>query len=146
MRAIEEIKADIKKNHSRECRDDQPELWDEIVKKSDELWLEYFKTLTDGISTERLEAICTAEQEGRLVVLPCKVLYEPTWDAGEKCDLKCPPGECDACDKAEQFIYERKCTQQNMKQIGKTVFLTREEAEKALRGGGEDNGSDGRMP
>lgn len=37
----------------------------------------YFQ-ITDGIPLDRLEQICNAEREGRLVVLPCKVgVYYP---------------------------------------------------------------------
>ena len=52
-------------------------------------------------------------------------------------DLICPvsvdgEGCCSFCDKGELCIYERKCRQEHIEQIGKTVFLTREEAEAAL--------------
>ena len=85
----------------------------------------------------RLRELAEADRAGRLVVLPCKTVFELTWDAGPDCDLVCPVtidghGCCDFCDKGELFIYESKCRQEHMDQIGKTVFLTREEAEKAL--------------
>ena len=78
-----------------------------------------------------------ADKDGRLVVLPAKTVFELTWDAGPDCDLICPvsvdgEGCCSLCDKGELCIYERKCRQEHIEQIGKTVFLTREEAEKAL--------------
>lgn len=81
-----------------------------------------------------------AEQDGRLVVLPSKTVYELTWDAGPGCDLTCPIstdgiGLCDFCDNGKLFVYERPCTQERLKELGKTVFLTREEAEAALKGG-----------
>ena len=84
-----------------------------------------------------------AEQDGRLVVLPAKTVFELTWDAGPECDIVCPvsingEGCCDFCDKGKLFVYERTCTQELLKELGKTVFLTREEAEAALAGkGGE---------
>lgn len=85
----------------------------------------------------RLRELAEADRAGRLVVLPCKTVFELTWDAGPDCDLVCPVsidghGCCDFCDKGELCIYERKCLQEHIEQIGKTVFLTREEAEKAL--------------
>lgn len=40
---------------------------------------------------------------------------------------------CDLCSKAKQFAYERPCTPDLLKGLGKTVFLTREEAEAALK-------------
>lgn len=86
---------------------------------------------------ERLCELAKAEQDGRLVVLPAKTIFELTWDAGKSCDLLCPvsidgKGCCELCDNAAQLIYERSCRQEHLSQIGKTVFLTREEAEAAL--------------
>lgn len=85
--------------------------------------------------------IIQAEQDGRLVVLPSKTVWELTMDAGPDCDLKCPVDAydealgCDLCSKAKPFAYERPYTQERLKGLGKTVFLTREEAEAALKGG-----------
>lgn len=85
----------------------------------------------------RLRELAKADRDGRLVVLPAKTVFELTWDAGPDCDLICPvsvdgEGCCSFCDKGELCIYERKCRQEHIEQIGKTVFLTREEAEAAL--------------
>ena len=70
------------------------------------------------------------------MILPAKTVYELTWDAGPDCDLICPvsvdgEGCCSFCDKGELCVYERKCRQEHIEQLGKTVFLTREEAERA---------------
>ena len=86
---------------------------------------------------DRLRELAEADRDGRLVVLPAKTVFELTWDAGPDCDLICPvsvdgEGCCSFCDKDELCIYERKCRQEHIEQIGKTVFLTREEAEAAL--------------
>ena len=62
----------------------------------------------------------TAEEEGRLVVLPCKVgtrVYEIYQFYG-----------CGAWE-----IEEHKIKLEDLDKIGKTVFLTEEEAEKELR-------------
>lgn len=85
----------------------------------------------------RLRELAEADKDGRLVVLPCKTVFELTWDAGPECDLVCPVsidgnGCCDFCDKGKLFAYERPCCQEHIERLGKTVFLTREEAEKAL--------------
>ena len=74
--------------------------------------------------------------DGRVVILPAKTVYELTWDAGPDCDLICPvsvdgEGCCSFCGKGELCVYERKCRQEHIEQLGKTVFLTREEAERA---------------
>lgn len=82
-----------------------------------------------------------AHDDGRLVVLPSKTVWELTMDAGPDCDMKCPVDAwdeslgCDLCSKAKQFAYERPCTKERMKELGKTVFLTREAAEAAMKGG-----------
>ena len=91
---------------------------------------------------DHLRDLLHAEQDGRLVVLPSKTVWELTMDAGPDCDLKCPVDAydealgCDLCSKAKPFAYERPCTQERLKGLGKTVFLTREEAEAALQKGG----------
>ena len=79
-----------------------------------------------------------AETEGRLVVLPCKTVFEPTWDAGKDCDLACPvlidgEGYCNLCEKAALFVRERPCKQDDIDRLGKTAFRTREEAETKLK-------------
>ena len=69
---------------------------------------------------EKLAEYETAEEDGRLVVLPCKVgtrVYEIYQFCG-----------CGAWE-----IEEHKIKLEDLDKIGKTVFLTREEAEKALR-------------
>ncbi len=86
---------------------------------------------------DRMRELAEADKDGRVVVLPVKTVFELTWDAGPDCDLVCPvsiddQGCCNLCDHGELCIYERKCRQEHIEQIGKTVFLTREEAEKAL--------------
>ena len=91
------------------------------------------------IKTDRLRELVQAEKEARLVVLPSKTVWELTMDAGPDCDLKCPVDAydealgCDLCSKAKPFAYERPCTQERLKGLGKTVFLTREEAEATMK-------------
>ena len=88
---------------------------------------------------DRLQEICNAERDGRLVLLPCKVgdtVYEPF--AGKVYEKT-----------VDRIIINRFTTPQIWIEtklpfatprlerwdmaIGKTVFLTREEAEKALK-------------
>ena len=95
------------------------------------------EAISKGVTFKRIVELMDADKDGRLVVLPAKTVFELTWDAGPDCDLVCPVsidghGCCDFCDKGELCIYERKCRQEHIEQIGKNVFLTREEAEKAL--------------
>lgn len=86
---------------------------------------------------EKIKEWIKADKDGRLVVLPAKTVYELVWDAGSNCDGMCPVsidgvGCCDFCDAGELCIYEAPCKQEHIGNIGKTVFLTREEAENAL--------------
>jgi hypothetical protein len=98
------------------------------------------------IPVERIEEICDAERDGRCVVLPCKVgdtVYEALleWDCTECLKTSFKPKVRErkvthfmlgksgdiilgvAGDGADYLIY------------GKTAFLTRAEAEEALKGG-----------
>ena len=73
-----------------------------------------------GQAINKLAEYETAEEEGRLVILPCKIgtrVYEIYQFCG-----------CGAWE-----IEEHKIKLEDLDKIGKTVFLTREEAEKALR-------------
>ena len=88
---------------------------------------------------KHVQDLLQAEKEGRMVLLPSKTVWELTMDAGPDCDMKCPVDVfdealgCDFCSRAKQFAYERPCTQELLKELGKTVFLTREEAEAAIK-------------
>lgn len=97
--------------------------------------------LTPGIPLDRLEFICTAEREGRCMVLPCKI-NDWVWF------VDCTSMDCDEC---ENLIHGTNCKWLNkpicpkgevrkvlfrydmIPQYGKTVFLTRPEAEAALQ-------------
>ena len=87
---------------------------------------------------DELKEVVQAKREGRCVVLPAKTVFELTWDAGPGCDMACPlsidgVGQCDYCDHGKLFVYERPCRQEHIERIGADVFLTREEAQAALR-------------
>ena len=115
---------------------------------------------------DHIRDIIKAEQDGRMVVLPCKVgdtvyeisnntdacngcqHYEGIYGSGESwcaqiddVDLRCYPNiaEKPLCEKQFMEVVEYKpeidwiFTHRN--DFGKTVFLTREEAEAALKGG-----------
>lgn len=93
----------------------------------------------DTSKVERIRELLKADKEGRLVVLPCKVgdrLYEVT---GRKTisvyKVKAIRVELFGLfiewDIVEGFVWQS-LSGINAGEIGKTVFLTREEAEKAL--------------
>lgn len=88
---------------------------------------------------DRLRGLAEADKDGRLVVLPCKVgdrLYEVT---GRKTisvyEVRAIRVELFGLfiewDIVEGFVWQS-LSSINAGEIGKTVFLTREEAEKAL--------------
>lgn len=147
MRAVEEIKADIEN-----CTSDKQEDYDK-------LWIEWFRAVANGIEPDRIEEICQAERDGRCVVLLVipqnKTLY---WIWGNEImpvlyrgilggcvdrDKKYHVTHNMATKKDRTFIngkkpFTYKAGDKRMfysEDIGKTVFLTKEEAEKALKGG-----------
>ena len=76
------------------------------------------------ISFGRLAELLTADSAGRLVVLPCKVgdtvyILRRTFDGAD-------------------VVGETELWWTDIPQLGKTVFLTREEAEKALKATKDD--------
>ena len=84
---------------------------------------------------DHLRDIIKAEQDGRLVVLPCKV-GDDVWFVrkfGKGQCIKRAEVSCINIDfRGEVFVSARRISGGY---IGKTVFLTREEAEAALKGG-----------
>ena len=87
-----------------------------------------------------------AEEQGRLVILPCKV-GDTVYALDRFCDGS--KGDCDswvACKECED--YQQEVSEYRIgtlaqavsviEMLGKTVFLTREEAEAALKGGLDD--------
>ena len=96
-----------------------------------------------GEAIDKLAAYEDAEEQGLLVILPQKTVYAIGWGEGKDCDHICPAkidgvGCCSLCDNGELIVYEEECHQEHLPSIGKTVFLTREEAEAALKGEPKD--------
>ena len=91
-----------------------------------------------------------AEAEGRLIVLPCKVgepcfrVYSCRCGCRERCKKKKEAKLVDVVPYPCGYAYyckriaESKFTLKYIADFGKTVFRTREEAEKALEGMGND--------
>lgn len=92
---------------------------------------------TQRITLKRLSELVTAEQDGRCVVLPCKVGTR-VWVIRQNCDLCCDmyaeePCLFGSCEYKE--VFESVFRYGTIDNFGKTVFLTREEAEAALKEG-----------
>ena len=118
------------------------------------------EAISKGVPFKRIVALMEADRAGRLVVLPCKV-GDTVWAASGKI-IKCEIDEIYLCDSGGiEFLVSFNCDGADCKScpfnnwtqdcsgecycdceygngsfkdsdIGKTIFLTREEAEKAL--------------
>ena len=74
------------------------------------------------------------EEQGLLLKLPCK-LGTTVYSIEDECEgdtISCMACECDDCDCLYRFIEEIAFDTYMMDSLGKTVFLTKEAAEKAL--------------
>jgi hypothetical protein len=88
-----------------------------------------------GLTPAEVAELAEAKKDGRLVVLPCKVGTR-VWIISQNCDLchdmyieePCLFGDCEY-----RGVIESVFTLSMTDIFGKTVFLTREEAEEALR-------------
>lgn len=130
MRTIEEIKSDLKDCYACEQKSclfpglntcGKPQCDSVIVYEA-----EMGKAVINLFSLDRLTEICNAERDGRCVVLPFPEgtqLYEVKTIFGEPC--------------LNKFVFDRtfsaNATQAIVDSIGKTVFLTPEAAERALK-------------
>lgn len=75
------------------------------------------------------------EEQGLLLRLPCKVgtsVYMVSQDCGGD-KLDCMRGDCEGCPCLYSFVEENKFEAYMLEDIGKTVFLTKEEAEQKLK-------------
>lgn len=107
------------------------------------LGFDEFNLVTAALN--RLAFYEDAHQNGRLLVLPCKV-GDKIFELVPKC--KPPFGVClfegglgmARCDnrRCKAYIQDRAFCLDDLYEIGKTVFLTREEAEEAMRKGEKD--------
>ena len=90
-----------------------------------------------GLTVERAAELGKADQEGRVVVLPCKigdtVYYIPRFNGKSYCGVSIGHVQMVGYTRAGIRVKVREYHPHNMDfMLGKTVFLTREEAEKAL--------------
>ncbi len=94
-----------------------------------------------NLSPEEVQELAQAKAEGRLVVLPCKPGDTVYRIISYKCNAVCNKlNACNSfiykgCKQAEFYVCPGTFQLNDMGWIGKTVFLTREEAEKALEVG-----------
>lgn len=91
-----------------------------------------------GATIDRLRELAEADKDGLCVVLPCKV-GDTVWRVIRHC-TESAFDDCVGCERNESGRCKPKFSEQAFSvglydQIGKTVFLTREDAEAALRAG-----------
>ena len=97
----------------------------------------------NGKAIRKLAYYEDAEEQGRLVILPCKVgdsYFTYSWGCHGSHDDCFEYDDCDECPHLKREI--RECKFKNVvhilnaeKDFGKSIFLSREEAEAAIRGG-----------
>lgn len=99
---------------------------------------EQLRQLCQGCDLDRLEKLVEADKDGRLVVLPCKV-GDIVWANldGMRHTRKCVIEFANIGSRVTTIVFStvdglREQYGVNPCSFGKTVFLTREEAEKAL--------------
>lgn len=96
-------------------------------------------TINGQITLQKaLEKYTQAEEQGRLVVLPCApdATY---WEMhGNIPAVSRFDGVCTIDENLDVLFYKNEGDIVRATDIGKTVFLTREEAERALEGGNND--------
>jgi hypothetical protein len=97
-----------------------------VVKVSEELWNQ---------TADLIKAVSDLEEQGLLIRLPCKV-GDTVYSLDKFCggySSDCPSRPCEQCPDYQLEIYEGKFQLNDIYDFGKTVFLTRELAEKALK-------------
>ena len=88
----------------------------------------------DADAIGRLADLEDLEEQGLLLMLPCKVktpVYMVATDCGGD-TLDCRRGECEGCPYLYSFVEENAFDTYMVDDFGKSVFLTKEEAEAAL--------------
>lgn len=106
--------------------------WCALVQNTDKL-LEMYTSVCELL--KQLKEYQQLEEQGRLVKLPCKIgtkVYDITWwdDVQEKVVVK---GKTYCRTVRKHKIIESTFDYFDIKELGKTVFLTREEAEAKLK-------------
>lgn len=117
-----------------------PEMLRKLGENAGHLW--DFAQAAENMTVGRLKELAEADKDGRVVVLPCKV-GDTVWIVGAVRKLYSAKVRTFFCghpsavrgrdpDGHIHMIRTTECDIQ-MQEFGKTVFLSREEAEKALQ-------------
>ena len=133
MKTIEETTADLKRAelNLKACLYEDGGLVSRARWDVDRLKIQLFDKLTKDIPLDRLQEICQAERDGRLVELPCKV--------GDTVFAKIGHFQHKFIETKVLQVYNNGfsfkvvCDGIGTLTWGKSVFLTKAEAEKALK-------------
>ena len=135
---------EVKCPYDTECS--QKQVWERLkayedsrLSPEDAANLHAILRLGDGMTLMRLRELAVADQEGRVVVLPCKV-GDTVYFVNAKQILECAVVGYAVDETGISWVYSEhvdKTGHTNERtfspdRISKTTFLTREEAEKAL--------------
>lgn len=110
----------------------------EEVRRLQKDWTALIMTLEEMGGIPHIRDIIRAEKDGRLVVLPCKVgdkvfhVRRVTQKEAKRMGVTPRYGRIIYYEDRPFAIKEKLCTKSDYAQIGKTIFLTREEAEAAM--------------
>lgn len=95
----------------------------------------------------RIRELVASDRDGKCIILPCKIgstVYSVgasicKWRDIDHCDEYCDGWQYRDCWEGSCTVIEKKFSLQDIASIGKTVFMSHEEAESALKGvdGGE---------
>ncbi len=99
-----------------------PEMLHKLGENAGHLW--DFAQAAENMTVGRLKEIAEADKEGHVLILPCRV-GDTVWRIKRTFE--------EYPDKSKPYIEPDAFLLQDVFNIGKTVFLTREEAEKALQ-------------
>ena len=103
----------------------------------DELWESACEPSCEEIDAvyRKLKDYEDLEEQGLLLRLPCKVgtsVYMVAQDCGGD-TLDCMRGDCEGCPYLYSFVEENKFEAYMCDDFGKTIFLTKSEAEAKLK-------------
>ena len=117
-----------------------PEMLHKLGENAGHMW--DFAQAAENMTVGRLKELAEADKDGRVVVLPCKV-GDTVWIVGAVRKLYSAKVRTFFCghtsavrgDDNDGHIHMIRTTECDLKmqEFGKTVFLSREEAEKALQ-------------
>ena len=123
------LKQEAKELFDKEDKESEPPESHNVVRRA----LRCIKKLVTEV--EPYKEYKDLEEQGLLLRLPCKVgtsVYMVAQDCGGN-TLDCMRGDCEGCPYLYSFVEENKFETYMCDDIGKTVFLTQEEAEQKLK-------------